>query len=104
MTMSDILHLILAFIAGTVLGLIFFGGLWFTVKKAVGAKIPALWFFSSLFLRLGVVMIGFYYIVQVGLKPLIICLIGFILARILVTYFTKLIDRKQTREELYHEA
>jgi len=102
--MSEILYLILAFIEGIVLGLFFFGGLWFTIKKAVLAKTPAIWFFSSFFLRVGVVMIGFYYIIHGGWEHIISSLIGFIVARILVTHFTKTRDKKQIREELYHEA
>lgn len=102
--MSDILYLILAFIAGTALGLIFFGGLWFTVRKAIGAKTPALWFFGSLFLRLAMVMIGFYFIVQGGLERLILSVIGFTVGRILVTYYTKAMDKKRKIKEIYHEA
>jgi hypothetical protein len=41
-TMNETLLMILAFIAGIALGIIFFGGLWFTVKKIVAAKMPAL--------------------------------------------------------------
>jgi len=36
--------LILALAAGLVLGAIFFGGLWWTVRKGVSSKYPALWF------------------------------------------------------------
>lgn len=102
--MSDIVYMILAFIAGLAFGVFFFGGLWFTVKKAFLTKTPAIWFFSSFFLRIGLVTIGFYFIVQEGWKPLIICVFGFMIARIWVTHFTKSLDKKQTREELYHEA
>lgn len=102
--MSEILYMILVFITGIVLGLFFFGGLWFTIKKAVLAKTPAVWFFTSFFLRVGVVMIGFYYIIQGGWELIISSLIGFIVARFLVTKFTKSIDKQQNREELYHEA
>ncbi len=48
--MNETLYMILALIAGLMLGTLFFGGLWFTVKKAVDSKKPAIWFFvSSLF-------------------------------------------------------
>ena len=47
--MNETVNMILAFIAGLALGTLFFGGLWFTVKKAVTAKIPALWIFTSFF-------------------------------------------------------
>jgi F1F0 ATPase subunit 2 len=104
MTTSDILYFILAFIAGMALGMFFFGGLWFTIKKAVNTKKPAIWFFISFFLRVSVVLIGFYYISPVGWQALIICLIGFIIARFLVTKLTKSIDKKQAEREVYHEA
>lgn len=104
MTMSEILFMILALIAGMALGFFFFFGLWFTVKKAVNSKIPAVWFFMSLFFRLGVVLIGFYYISLGGWQRLIICVVGFIIARLLVTHLTKTIDKKQTKGEVFHEA
>lgn len=96
--------MILAFIAGMALGMFFFGGLWFTVKKAVTSKIPGIWFFISFFLRVGVVLIGFYYISQEGWQSLIICVIGFIIARFVVINLTKTIDKKQIKGEVFHEA
>lgn len=102
--MSDIIYMILVFIVGIALGIFFFGGLWFTVKKAVTAKIPAIWFFGSFILRVSIVMLGFYYISPGGLQPLIVSLIGFIVARFVVSYLTKSIDKKQTKREVYNEA
>lgn len=96
--------MILVFIAGMALGMFFFGGLWFTIKKAVTAKIPAIWFFISFFLRVSVVLIGLYYISPGGWQPLTICLIGFIIARFIVIHLTKTIDKKQAKGEVYHEA
>lgn len=104
MTTSDILYMVLAIIAGIALGMIFFGGLWFTVKKAVTAKIPALWFFTSFFLRISVVMLGFYFISPGGWQPLIVSVLGFILARFVVTHLTKSINKKKAKVEVYHEA
>lgn len=102
--MNEILNLTLAFIAGMALGMIFFGGLWFTVKKAVAAKTPAVWFFASFFLRVGVVMFGFYYISTVGWQPLIVSVLGFVVARFVVAHITKPIDKKQAERKVYHEA
>ena len=48
MTPSDALALVLAAIAGLLLGAIFFGGLCLTVRKGVSSGSPALWFFGSL--------------------------------------------------------
>jgi F1F0 ATPase subunit 2 len=104
--MNETLFMILAFIGGLTLGVLFFGGLWFTVKKAVSAKIPAIWFFVSLFLRLSITLIGFYYISQGSWKRLLICVFGFIAARFIVMHFTKLMDDRQLqlKKAASHEA
>ncbi len=101
--MNEILFMILAFIAGLALGALFFGGLWFTVKKTITAKMPAIWVISSFFLRVSIVLIGFYFVAQGSWQRLIICLVGFIAARFLVTYLTKSI-KLNNKKEVYHEA
>ncbi len=87
--MSDILYMILSFIAGLLLGTLFFGGLWFTVKKIVNAKMPVIWVISSFVFRVGITLVGFYYISFGNWQRLLICLLGFIIARYAVAYFTK---------------
>ncbi len=96
--MNEVLFMILAFIMGLILGALFFGGLWFTVKKTITAKIPAIWAIGSFFLRVSVVLIGFYFVSDGSWQRLLICLVGFILARFIVTYLTK------PKKEVYHEA
>jgi len=104
--MNETMYMILAFIAGLILGTLFFGGLWFTVKKAVTAKIPALWIFSSFFFRIGITLVGFYFVSSGDWKRFLICVAGFIVARTLVIHFTKSIDEKQIllKKEVSHEA
>ena len=106
MTISEISYIVLAFPGGMLLGTLFFGGLWFTVKKAVTAKIPALWIFGSFILRIGIVLVGFYFIGLGDWKKLIACLIGFIIARFVVIHYTKSIDEKkfQLKKEANHET
>ena len=60
--MNEILILALALAAGLLLGAIFFGGLWWTVRKGVSSKQPALWFFGSLLLRMSIALAGFYFV------------------------------------------
>ena len=48
--MSETLILALAWLSGWALGAIFFGGLWWTVRKGLTSPHPALWFFSSMLL------------------------------------------------------
>ena len=40
--MSETLALILTLLAGVLLGAIFFGGLWWTIRRSVSSKQPAL--------------------------------------------------------------
>ena len=70
--MNDILFMVLAFITGIVLGILFFYGLWLTVKKAVLSKLPALWFLGSFLIRTGITLGGFYYIAQGNWQRLLI--------------------------------
>jgi F1F0 ATPase subunit 2 len=93
--MNETLFIILAFITGIALGIIFFGGLWITVKKIVTAKIPALWVLCSFIVRVGIVLLGFYFIGAGNWERLLICLLGFIAARFIIIHFTKAIDAKQ---------
>lgn len=88
--MSEFLLTSLACPAGLALGMIFFGGLWVSTRKAVSARLPALWVFGSLILRTGIVLLGFYGVMQGGnWRNGLLCLIGFVAARYLVLYLSK---------------
>lgn len=104
--MNETLIMILAFVAGIALGIIFFGGLWFTVKKALTAKIPALWLIGSFILRIGIALAGFYFVGSGVWQRLVLCLLGFILARFIVIHFTKTKHAIQLeiRKEVTHGA
>ena len=84
-----ILALILSLLAGVLLGTIFFGGLWWTIRKGLSSKQPAALFFFSLLLRTGMAMGGFYFVARGDWRRLLACLLGFFLARILVTRLTR---------------
>ena len=104
--MNEIVYMILAFIGGLLLGTIFFGGLWFTVRKLVISKIPALWFLGSFILRVSITLIGFYYISSGSWQRLLICVAGFITARYTVIHFTKSTEEKQVllNKKVGHET
>lgn len=86
--MNSPLLLALAAAAGVVLGLVFYGGLWWTVRRGLTARNPALWFSGSLLLRLALVGAGFYLVTEGQWPRLVACLTGFLLARILVMIVT----------------
>ncbi len=80
--MNETVALMLATIAGIILGAIFFGGLWLTVKRGLKSNYATLWFLVSLLLRSGIVFTGFYLIGNTHWQRLAACLLGFILARL----------------------
>lgn len=86
--MNESLSLAGALVAGIVLGTMFFGGLWWTVRQGVSAKRPALWFLGSLLLRTGIVLAGFYVVAGGHWERLLLCLLGFVIAHFIVTRLT----------------
>jgi F1F0 ATPase subunit 2 len=99
---------------GLGLGCLFFGGLWWTVRKSILSARPALWLLSSLLIRMGLTLSGFYFVLtrDLGGEPwqrLMLCLLGFLIARLLVTQFTrvalkaKIISSANANRESQHE-
>ena len=95
--MNETLSLILAWAAGGLLGSIFFGGLWWTVREGVSSPRPALWFFGSLLLRMSVALVGFYFVSGSHWERLLLCLFGFVMARLVVTWMTRPSGQNQGR-------
>jgi F1F0 ATPase subunit 2 len=87
--MNDALSLAPAMATGILLGMIFFGGLWWTVRKGFSSKQPALWFLGSLLLRISIALAGFYFVSGGHWERLLVCLFGFFLARLIVTRLTR---------------
>lgn len=87
--MNEITFMILALVLGLILGLFFFCGLWWTIKKSITSNHPALLMLSSLIIRIGVVLVGFYFFSQGSWKRILGCLVGFIIAKFIVTRLTR---------------
>ena len=87
--MNNFLLLVLALVVGLVIGALFFGGLWWTVRKGVFSKSPALWFLGSMLLRMILVLTGFYLVGRGDWIRLTTCLLGFIIARFTVMRLTR---------------
>jgi F1F0 ATPase subunit 2 len=90
--MNEIFLMMPALVAGMLLGAMFFGGLWWTVRKGVSSTRPALWFFSSLLLRTSLTLAGFYVISNGHWEKLLVCLLGFTMARPIITRLTGLAE------------
>jgi len=84
-----LLTLTLAWAAGTGIGAVFFGGLWWTIRQGMSSRQPALWFFGSMLLRMGIALVGFYVVSGTRWERLVSCLIGFVMARLAVTWLTQ---------------
>lgn len=89
MTMNEFLKLVFflgpALVEGMLLGLFFFVGLWWTVRKLDSTKQVALLFLGSLLIRTSIVVLGFYFILGDDWQRLVAGLFGFVIARIIVT-------------------
>jgi len=85
MTTTDALYMALALGAGLLLGAVFFLGLWWTVQRGLQSPQPALWFGVSLLVRTAIVLGGFYLVGGADWRRLVLCALGFIVARSIVT-------------------
>jgi F1F0 ATPase subunit 2 len=84
--MNEASVLMLALLGGALLGAFFFGGLWWTVRRGLSSKIPAVWFLSSISLRTSVAVAAFYFMSHGNWRNLLACLLGFLGARISLTW------------------
>ena len=87
--MNEASFFILAFAMGVFLGAMFFGGLWWTVRKGVASQHPAVWFFGSLLLRMSITLGGFFLVGRGHWERLLVCLVGFVIARLAVMWFIR---------------
>jgi F1F0 ATPase subunit 2 len=87
--MSEFLSLAPALAAGLLLGAFFFGGLWWTVIRGVSSQRPALWFFGSMLARTSITLAGFYFVGDENWERWPLCLVGFVLARLVVKWLIR---------------
>ena len=88
--MHETVTMLLALMGGILLGAFFFGGLWWTVQKGLLSQHPALWFFVSFLLRTSITLAGLYGVSGGHWQRLIACLLGCILARLIVTWLSRM--------------
>jgi F1F0 ATPase subunit 2 len=93
--MSETSLQIAALFAGLLLGAIFYGGLWWTVRRVVWSKSLGLWLIGSFALRVIVAVSGFYFVSQGDWRRLLCCLLGFAIARVAMTCGTKMLGRRK---------
>lgn len=87
--MTSTLPMAFAGLAGLLIGAVFFGGLWWTVRRCMRSTQPGLCWLGSTLLRMTVAVFGFYVVGRGDWRRLIACLMGFITARLVVTWLTR---------------
>ena len=93
------IKLLIPLLIGIILGTLYFGGLWLTVQKINSAMHPALWMFISFIIRIGVLLITFYWLVMVNWAYLAVAFIGFLIARSVFIQRFKPVERYPAGEE-----
>ncbi len=83
-------ELALALLAGALLGILFFAGLWWTVNQLQSSQHVALLFIISLLVRSTIVIAGFYFIIGKDWHNLVAGLFGFMLVRLITTRYIQL--------------
>ena len=93
--MTEVLKVGGAMLGGFALGAFFFLGLWWTVRGGLISTHPAVVFLGSMAGRTLLVLVGFYFLSRGNWRNLVGSLIGFVLARLLVTRSTRLLRRRR---------
>ncbi len=87
--MSDIMGLVLSAVGGLTIGAIYFGGLWWTLRKTLGTDANVALLPLSLFIRVAICLGGFYLIGAGDPAQILACLAGFIAARFILFRLTR---------------
>jgi F1F0 ATPase subunit 2 len=83
-TRSDVIALAPVFAVGIGLGALFFGGLWWTVRRVLVARLPAVWLIGSFVARTALVLAGFISVGGNQWQRWLVVLAGFIAARVVI--------------------
>ncbi len=86
--MGEALHLLIASMTGAALGLVFFGGLGWTLQQGLRSRCPALWFSASLIVRTGITLAGIYLASGLHFERLVACLTGFVIAQLTILFLS----------------
>jgi F1F0 ATPase subunit 2 len=78
---TNVLYLAMAFLTGMGAGIVYFGGLWWTVRQLPFARQPALLTLGSFLVRTGISLTAFYLASGGRWERILISLLGFMIMR-----------------------
>ena len=78
---TNVLYLAMAFLVGMGTGIVYFGGLWWTVRQLPFVRQPALLTIGSFLVRTGISLTAFYLASGGHWERILISLLGFIIIR-----------------------
>ncbi|SFC24756.1 F1/F0 ATPase, subunit 2 [Alkalibacterium subtropicum] len=85
------------FFIGIILGITFFGGLYWTVEKLTEVKRPALLMTVSLILRMTVLLSVLFYVSKSGYMGIIYTLLGMLFVRLIMIFKVEKTIEKEER-------
>lgn len=91
-------------LAGALLGLFYFAGLWWTVRQLGSSQHVALLFLCSMLVRTGIVVVGFYFILGDSWPGLVTGLLGFVAVRTLAMRWVAKTEPVHPSEQKSHYA
>lgn len=88
-----------SFLFGILIGIVYFGGLYYSTQKFKDVKSPSLFMILSFIIRMAILIAGFYYLSKTGYKNVLIALIGVILVRFIMIFKIKNYSSKSIPRE-----
>lgn len=82
--MIDWLVIVPGLLGGLLIGVVFFGGLFWTIQRLPTAQNPALLFFVSFVVRTAIALGGFYVVAAGNWQRVLVAAVGFFVARVIL--------------------
>ncbi len=82
--MIEFATVVVAILIGILLGVVFFGGLWITVRKIGETDQFATRYFASFVIRMAIMIGGLFLVLKLGIVPLFFAVSAMLLVRVLM--------------------
>lgn len=78
--------MIIGFFGGIILGIIFFGGLYWSVNQLAKVRYPAVLMIASAFVRMGILLFGIFLLADNNIKNMLSIVVGIILVKVVMIF------------------